>query len=389
MTDRSHSQIQAGLALLRYLTVPLRAASLVLIVLFAFLLMIALSGGLLGIPLAFIVLSWFFKYGFALLDSVANGSREPPVLSYEMVNPLNEQRPLALAVLVAGGYVGSTLVAAHFGRTAGHAVLVAIAVVLPAIIAVYAAGDDPLEALNPVAWLRLIRRTAFGYLILLALAVCIMWLGAVTLVPQAELPRAIDLRLPESVRLAFAMYGWLAIFALIGALLFEHRLHLGFEPVNSPERDQARADGELERKRQAATDRVFAEYRGGSFANAWDTALAYANAQPDWLAEMLWMLQRARAWPDQRIANRFAREVVPKLLAAKRTGEALDIVRERLHASAHFQLADGKDLVALAQLAKLAGHRTAARQLITIFERDFPDHPDSSVARRLHDELKN
>src|SRR5687768_10054375 len=89
-------------ATLKYLLIPLRGASLVLIVTFSILLLIASSGGLLGLPLALLTISWFFKYGFVLLDHVADGVMEPPVLAIEMINPVNESRPVGLLLVVFG-----------------------------------------------------------------------------------------------------------------------------------------------------------------------------------------------------------------------------------------------------------------------------------------------
>ncbi len=40
-----------------------------------------------GLPLAMLILSRFFKYGFALLDKVADGVNEPPVLSLRDAQP--------------------------------------------------------------------------------------------------------------------------------------------------------------------------------------------------------------------------------------------------------------------------------------------------------------
>ena len=58
---------------------------------------------MMGIFLGLLLLSWFFKYCFILLDAIVTGAHEPPVLSIEMVNPVDEQRPLAQALLIAGG----------------------------------------------------------------------------------------------------------------------------------------------------------------------------------------------------------------------------------------------------------------------------------------------
>jgi hypothetical protein len=381
------SRFADGFALLGYLSVPLRMSALLVIVFFAFLLLLASTAGLLGIPLAFIVVSWFFKYGFAVLDSVANGAREPPVLSYEMVNPLNEQRPLALAVLVGLGFIAWKYLMLSWSTLLGGAFLLSGALVLPAIIAVHAASDSIAEALNPVAWIRLIRQTAPGYFIVLLLAIGIGWLCAFTIAPESTLPHALDLHVPQSIRLAVAMYGWLAIFALIGALLYEHRLKIGFEPVNSPERQSERFQRELDQSRDRLIDRIFAEYRGGNYANAWQTAMNYAQAQTDVAAELAWMYERARHWPQPQMANRLAQELLPRLLAAKRTGEALDIARERIRATGNFRVLSSRDLLALAQLAKHAGDRISARALVEMFARDFPEDAQQTLAERLRGEL--
>src|SRR5687767_2015790 len=89
-------------AILRYLAVPLRTAPLLLIGTFSVLLVLAISARFLGIPLGLILLSWFSKYSFVLMDHVAEGVAEPPVLSLEMVNPLSEQRPMILLLMAIG-----------------------------------------------------------------------------------------------------------------------------------------------------------------------------------------------------------------------------------------------------------------------------------------------
>ena len=80
-------------AILRYLAIPLRMAPLLLIGTFSVLLVVAVKAGLFGIPLGLILLSWFSKYSFVLMDQLAEGVAEPPVLSIEMVNPLTRAAP--------------------------------------------------------------------------------------------------------------------------------------------------------------------------------------------------------------------------------------------------------------------------------------------------------
>ncbi len=75
--------------------------------------------GFAGLPLAIALVSWFFKYCFILIDSIVTGAAEPPVLSVEMINPINEQRPLGQALLIAGGVALAVAVGKAVGAGLG------------------------------------------------------------------------------------------------------------------------------------------------------------------------------------------------------------------------------------------------------------------------------
>src|SRR5882724_3659681 len=87
--------------LLRHLLRPTRGGAAAVVVVFAFLLVLASRARLVGIPLALLVISWLFKYAYILFDHTVRGFDEPPTLDIEMVNPVNEQRPLG-QVLILG-----------------------------------------------------------------------------------------------------------------------------------------------------------------------------------------------------------------------------------------------------------------------------------------------
>src|SRR3954470_7847767 len=94
-------------ALARYLVFPLQSAAVILVAVFSFLLVLATAAGLIGIPLGAIALLWFAKYAFVLLDAAMEGAKQPPVLSAEMVNPANEQRPMVLLSMSIAIYYGA------------------------------------------------------------------------------------------------------------------------------------------------------------------------------------------------------------------------------------------------------------------------------------------
>ena len=378
------------LNLLRYLLVPLRGPPLLLIVVFSLLLVLAASGGILGLPLAFLVVSWFFKYAFVLLDALADGVQEPPVLSYEMLNPLNEQRPVAFALIVAAFYFGTGYMARFIGADAVSAIRFAGLLILPAVVAIQGVTSGVLPSLDPRAHLRLIARLRGGYALIL-ICVALFWItgrGLLALAADTQLPRAIDIPLPQAVRIVLLMYVWLALFALIGGVMFESRNELGLEPSHSPEREQQKAAAELSHTRDVFMQRVFAEWRGGALSNAWHTIEGQLQHSADRADDLRWMFDRAAQWSDPRLAIRLAQELIPLLLAARRRGDALDIARTLLKRDAAFRPLQGVEAIRLAELARDAGDRPAARALLHDFASRYPGDPAQAAASNLAQQLE-
>lgn len=371
----------SGLAILRYLVLPLRGGCAALIVVFTLLLLVAIKARWLGIPLALILLSWFFKYAFVLLDHTADGAAQPPVLSMEMVNPANEQRPLGLLLLVIAGHGASSSVALWAGETAMWVVRGLGLSMLPALIAVQATTGSVLASLNPLAWLDLVRRLGWYYLwillcivafVALARAVLTQWLGV----------------LPLLACIALVLYGWLAMFAMLGGVLFEQRAALDFQARYAPERVQLRHDAAVDRERARFLDGVFAEWRGGAVHNAWRTIERHLQASADVAAELDWLYERASQWPDQRLASRLAMEMVPRLLAARRFGRLLQLTQARIKADARFRPLSSRQLIELVELARDAGDRPTARALLEDFDRHYPNDPVRGTIERLQQQLQ-
>jgi hypothetical protein len=374
---------------LKYLLVPLRGAALVLIVSFSLLLLIAANGGLLGLPLAMLVISWFFKYGFAVLDQVADGVDEPPVLSYEMLNPANESRPLGLLLVIAVFYFGTEALRPSLGGDVITLLRAAGLLLVPAIIMTQAATGF-VQSLNPVVLLQIIVRVPGSYALILAVLAGAWWLATmlVTWLPAAELPLSIEIPLPEGVRIALLMYAWLASFAMIGGVLYVRRLELGYEPSHSPERDAEKADRERRREIDHLIDRIFAEWRGGAYGNAWRTIEKHLNDSPRPSEELRDLFARASQWPDRRLAYRLAQELIPQLLAARRTGDALNIARAQLQADANFRPIASVDTIKLIELARDAGDRRIARTLLTGFAERYEDDVAQRIAGQLARQLE-
>jgi hypothetical protein len=372
-------------AILRYLAIPLRMAPLLLIGTFSVLLILALKARLLGIPLGLILLSWFTKYSFVLMDRLAEGVTEPPVLSIEMVNPLSEQRPMVMLGLTIGLFYASNAASYWLGERGGLVLMIAFGAMLPAIVAVQGATGMVVQSLNPRRVLGLIARLRGDYLLILG------FIGLVWLLARLVLESSIGDALPLVLRIALLMYAWLAVFSLIGGVLFERRFDIGLDDVHTPESVEASEDDAQtpdERARSKEVDRIYAEWRGGAHANAWKTVLALVSQGKDEMAELRWLYRRAAQWPDGRLADRLARELLPRLLAKRITGEALDLVRERLRKDVRFRPAGSTDLLALVHLARAAGDRATARLLLQDFSTLYPGDPAQAVVDRLNTQLQ-
>src|ERR1700722_2483184 len=147
---------------------PARGGSLGVIIVFSPLLSLAAKGGLMGIPLAFLILSWFFKYAYILFDHTVRGFDDPPTLDIQMLNPFAELRPLAQVVILGLIYAAVKFAEIRIGPTSALVIAVAAALFLPASVAVLGLERNILKAANPVAWVRLVLGLGPMYLLVLA-----------------------------------------------------------------------------------------------------------------------------------------------------------------------------------------------------------------------------
>src|SRR4030095_3760526 len=224
----SSSPLMSLSSLLVHLRRPLGPASLLLIAVVAVLLTLGWRAGWLGVPLLLIVLSWFFKYAFVVLDTAARGLGEPPVLAVEMINPLDEQRQLGLLLLI-GIFYGAT---AALEPIAGKPVVlllrgIALAL-LPACTAVLGSSSSIVTAVNPRVLIGTIRRLGWDYVVI--------WLAIIVLAFAARFTsiRLANATVALPLAIACVIYGWLAVFSIIGGAIYERRHALGTEAWGSP-----------------------------------------------------------------------------------------------------------------------------------------------------------
>jgi len=340
----------------RHLLWPFHATPLVLVATFTFGLLLAAYAGLAGLALGVVLLSWFFKYCFVLLDAMIAGDEEPPVLSVEMVNPFDEQRPLVQAlVLIAAGMLLLRLQAVG-GRPLALAAGTLLLGVLPANVALLGISRNPFYALYPPALAGLIRGLGWHYAALLA---AVLLAGALSY-GLWQLP------LPLGVQLAASQLACLLAFAFIGAAVHENRLALGLETRSRPERKAERERRDHEVRRRHMLDHSYAQLRLRRTEQAWGEIEGWLNREcrkENTDIEHRALLAGTARWSDASIGDRVASRYLALLLARGDNGRAVEVAEERLAVNPRFHPTPESLARRLAELAALAGKRALSRRL--------------------------
>lgn len=345
-----------------YVLFPFKGGALALWVIFTFGFDLAVHAGFMGIPLAIALVSWFFKYCFALLDSIVTGADEPPVLSVEMINPLDEQRPLGQALLITGGVFLTLAVSHSAGIVLGWVCGALLLALLPASIATMGLTSNLVRAAWPPDLWAVVR--GIGQRDYLILVSAIPGLAVVLDTLQ-------HFGAPWLLSLALAQLFLLLTFALVGSALHEHRLELGIEYRTAKERIAERDERELESERNRVLDHAYMKFRVGKPLEGWqeiqtwlDSRRAGTDPTDRILTEHRAVLAITARWEDARAADKLTNDLVELYFARRETGRALQVVEERVASNPNYRPKNEAHATRLAELATAAGKRTLRRQLI-------------------------
>jgi hypothetical protein len=362
----------------RYLLLPARPTVLILIAALSLGFLLAAHGGLLGILLALMLLTWLFNYAYVLLEQIANGAREPPVLAIEMLNPVNEQRPLLQLVIVIVVYGALRVLAYYVSPVLAFTLELLAFIALPASIGALGVGNSFLQAINPMALWQIVQSLRMAY-VGVVVVVLVYGLGLSLLASRSLLP--LWLLIPA------AQFAWLSVFSLIGGSLYEQREALGHEAIDSPERRAARAQLQLDRERARFMDTIYGEARGGNLAGAWHT-IEHELAVQNYAFEFYdWMFERLSKLDNRRLASRLAQDYISRALA-RDNARVTRLVQRCLAADRSFRPRSGAETLRVAELARLAGDRSTAHALLLDFEQHFPGDMALAQAATMAEQLR-
>jgi len=345
---------------LRFLLLPARGAPLVEIACFSVLLAVSARGGLLGLPLALILIAWHFKYAFVMFDVASRGLVEPPALSIEMVNPA-EVRPLSL-LFVALVFYGASASLARVSEELALSIQVLGLTLLPAFVAVLGSTGSIAESINPSTLVQFVRRIGWDYA---GLALVIVGYGLLLRYAPWNFAGL-------ALNCAILLFVVLSLFSVLGGILYERRHELGLDPWQSPEREEERQARDRAKEFDRETDEIHVHYRSGYDDAAESTLQSLLEKHGHAVDAYLEFYKRIARWDRPRLANSLAREMLPTLLETRHPSDALRIVRDRLKASPEFRPHSSEDTLRLVQLARSGGDAPTARLLLVDFHRYFP-----------------
>jgi hypothetical protein len=335
---------------LRVLLVPFHPTVLLMVAVFSLLLALCGSGGIYGLFGQLFIHIWIFKYCYVLIEHLADGAVEPPVMDTDMLSAF-EVRPWIQGALVFGG----GWLCYKLGGVAGAVLAVLLLLLLPASIAVLGFGERAYQAVNPLMLYRVIRGLGLYYLLIL-LAMLVSG-GLLFLLARLELWSVLD----HAVRLIAEI----SVFALIGGSLYLRRRQLGFEPSRSPERAAARAENERVKLRAKMIDDVFQLVRLGKHVDA-TKPLAH------WLDEVdtehvskdaYYVAEQALRWDSVAALNPLGSTLIRHLMRCGRPDAALAVFEILRARSSNLTLDSAADLRTLADYAESMGRGSLAESM--------------------------
>jgi pentatricopeptide repeat protein len=332
---------------LRVLLVPFHATSLMLIGVFAMLLSLFELAGFYGIFASLIVQIWVLKYCYVLIEHLADGAIEPPVMSTDMLSPFELRPWVQLAIVVAGA-----LLCTSIGGKAAWLLGAVLLTLLPASIAVLGVGEPFYQAVNPLMLWRLVR--GLGPYYLLILASIPVYIGIHLLL--------MEIGVWSIVRNAANLICEISFFSLIGGCLYLRRRQLGLEPSRSPERTAAREEAERIKLRAQMLDEVFQQARIGKHVEAtrpiarWLSSLDGETAAGD----AQFIATQAADWQMPAVLNTIGSTLIRHLLRAGRPDAALQVFERLRRKSPALTLDSADDLRTLIEFAEGTGREELA-----------------------------
>jgi hypothetical protein len=187
---------------------------------------------------------------------------------------------------------------------------------------------NPAAALSPFSIAAVIRVMRLDYLLLLGWCAVVVVLAALASALFGGGIGVID----EII----GVWGFLALFALVGSAIRAHRADFDYADVDEI-RAQHAEDDRL-RAWRSAVDRAYASIRSGFVDQGYTTLKQLIATEHDSLEVYQWVFNRMLDWQEQKFALDLAQRFVVRLVEEKRNSAALDLIQQCRRLSPTFEV---------------------------------------------------
>ena len=285
-----------------------------------------------GFLIGYMITLSLFRFAYHVLHEVALGRKyiTPPDL--ESTNPIGETTFALHATLYTLLPVMFWLMPRIIDGPTGEYVralgLIFVVGTFPASVAIMAMTRNSAAALSPVSIAGVIKVLRADYLLLLG------WCGGVVML--AALASALVGGGSGVLNEIIGVWGFLALFALVGSAIRAHRADFDYADVD--EIRAQHADDDRKRVWRAAVDRAYASIRSGFVDQGYTTLKQLIASEHDSLEIYHWVFNRMLDWQEQKFALDLARRFVVRLVEEKREQAALDLVQQCRRLSQTFEI---------------------------------------------------
>jgi hypothetical protein len=159
---------------------------------------------------------------------------------------------------------------------------------------------------------------------------------------------------------------------------------LGLVGWVSPERTQVIRQVDVLSECERQVTEAYGKVRAGSYIEAWQILQSWLTQRGFAPDDYRWLCGRVHTWEDARYIKRLTEDHVERLLALKRSGEALDVFAQRLTVDPSFRPKTAASTLQIAQMAAVGSGKTRiARLLVSDFSSRFPTDPRIGAAAAL------
>lgn len=336
--------------LLRAAALPLTNVGVLLaLLMFLLFLGIAAAAGMLGIWLALVIVPALFRYLTNLVETIGRGMKvEPP--GAEFFRWVGDWWSLFPAVIVVVIAWGSYEINRSAGDTAMTVFIMLMGMIYPAMLAVLSVTHSPMQTLNPIALVNMLRSIGPTYLI------APLYLGVIVYVSTLLQP------LPFLAELLFELLLVFSLHAVIGCLLEPHAI---FDDVYIPdpaEKSDAEVASELAKVRTNELNHAYALINRGNLDGGLRHLFDAIGKDPEIPGAWAWYFGRMLEWEEPRHALFFAQHYVRDMLNHDENIPALKVVMRCRMIDETFRPFP-EDLAAVIELAERHGNNELAAVL--------------------------